>query len=200
MRGGRRIYRPPIPPRWPLLAQEKWCACVLSTRWGSTSELVIDNFNVLVQVVSLGIFLIYIHVYIYGTTPPGTYIFNKSAVICSVFVENRRSPHRLRNSKSRQCQSARNLHMLNNFNSSQCLSVRNLHRLNNFNFFNFFLGLLVRRHLEVFRFLSGEMHETCRGSIISILLGVKVHETCTGSIISIFQFLLKNIVPPDQKS
>ena len=52
----RRIYRPPIPPRWPLLAQDKWCACVLSTRWGSTSELVIDNFNVLVQVVSLGIF------------------------------------------------------------------------------------------------------------------------------------------------
>ena len=52
----RRIYRPPIPPRWPLLAQDKWCACVLSTRLGSTSELVIDNFNVLVQVVSLGIF------------------------------------------------------------------------------------------------------------------------------------------------
>ena len=52
----------------------------------------------------------------------------------------------------------------------------------------------------MFRFLSGEMHETCTGSIISILLGVKVHETCTGSIISFFQFLLKNIVPPDQKS
>ena len=52
----RRIYRPPIPPRWPLLAQDKWCACVLSTRLGSTSELVIDNFNVLLQVVSLGIF------------------------------------------------------------------------------------------------------------------------------------------------
>ena len=37
----------------------------------------------------------------------------------------------------------------------------------------------------MFRFLSGEMHETCTGSIISILLSVKVHETCTGSIISI---------------
>ena len=69
MRGGRRIYRPPIPPRWPLLAQDKWCACVLSTRLGSTSELVIDNFNVLLQVVSLGIFSIldisyYIYIYI----------------------------------------------------------------------------------------------------------------------------------------
>ena len=131
------------------------------------------------------------YIYIYGTTPPGTYLFNKSAVICSVFVENRRSLHRLRNSKSCQCQSARNLHRLNNFNSSQCLSVRNLHRLNYFNFFYFFLGLLIRRHLEVFRFLSGEMHETCTGSIISILLSVKVHETCTGSIISIFQFFFR---------
>ena len=66
--------------------------------------------------------------------PPGTYLVNKSAVICSVFVENRRSLHRLRNSKSCQCQSARNLHRLNNFNSSQCLSARNLHRLHKFNF------------------------------------------------------------------
>ena len=37
----------------------------------------------------------------------------------------------------------------------------------------------------MFRFLSGEMHEACTGSIISILLSVKVHETCTGSIVSI---------------
>ena len=33
-----------------------------------------------------------------------------------------------------------------------------------------------------------EIHETCTGSIISILLSAKVHETCTGSIISIFHF------------
>ena len=52
----------------------------------------------------------------------------------------------------------------------------------------------------MFRFLSGEMHETCTGSIISILLAVKVHETCTGSIISIFSIYFRNIVPPDQKS
>ena len=74
--------------------------------------------------------------------PPGTYLFNKSAVICSVFVENRRSPHRLRNSTSCKCQSARNLHRLNNFNSSQCLSVRNLHRLINFNFSIFFYNIV----------------------------------------------------------
>ena len=35
-----------------------------------------------------------------------------------------------------------------------------------------------------------EIHETCTGSIISILLIVKVHETCTGSIISFFLFFL----------
>ena len=57
------------------------------------------------------------YMYIYGTTPPGTYLSNKSTVICSVFVENRRSLHRLGNSKSCQCQSAWNLHRLNNFNS-----------------------------------------------------------------------------------
>ena len=45
----RRFYRPPIPPRWPLLAQVKWCACVLSTRWASTSVLVIDNYVLATQ-------------------------------------------------------------------------------------------------------------------------------------------------------
>ena len=33
-----------------------------------------------------------------------------------------------------------------------------------------------------------KIHETCTGSIISILLSAKVHETCTGSIISFFHF------------
>ena len=33
-----------------------------------------------------------------------------------------------------------------------------------------------------------EIHETCTGSIISILLSANVHETCTGSIISFFSF------------
>ena len=39
-----------------------------------------------------------------------------------------------------------------------------------------------------------EIHETCTGSIISILLSANVHETCTGSIISIFNFFLGLLV------
>ena len=42
----------------------------------------------------------------------------------------------------------------------------------------------------MFRFLSGEIYETCTGSIISILLSVNVYETYIGSIISIFSILL----------